>query len=70
MAQSYIEYLATIAAKSSRGQGPIVIANSTHASVVLREKPAAQVVSAIEKFIADVQHDAPSSHAISSQHIM
>ena len=65
--KGYLEYLASIAAKSSRGQGPIVIANSTHASMVLRQMPAEQVVSAIEKFITDVLHDAPSTQAISSQ---
>jgi pimeloyl-ACP methyl ester carboxylesterase len=50
--QVYLRHLAALAAKSSRGEGPIVIPDSTHASVVLQEKPAAATVRAIEAFLA------------------
>ena len=56
--KGYLDYLAAVAAKSSHGEGSIIIANSTHASMVLREKPAAQVVAAIEEFIARVPPNA------------
>jgi len=54
----YLRHLAGIAAKTSRGEGPIVIADATHSSVVLQEKPAAATVRAIEAFLAGLPRPA------------
>jgi pimeloyl-ACP methyl ester carboxylesterase len=56
--ERYLRHLAGIAAKSSRGEGPIVIADATHSLVVLQEKPAAATVRAIEAFLAGLPRPA------------
>jgi pimeloyl-ACP methyl ester carboxylesterase len=48
----YRRYLASVAAKSSHGEGPIVIPNSTHSSIVLQQKPAKDAARAMETFVA------------------
>jgi pimeloyl-ACP methyl ester carboxylesterase len=53
--QGYLKMLAEMTAKSGRGSGPIVIPGSTHKSIVLGEKPAAEVVRAIEAFLGSTK---------------
>jgi pimeloyl-ACP methyl ester carboxylesterase len=50
----YLSYLASIAAKSGHGVGPIEIPNSTHKSLVLGQAQADLVVMEILKFVASV----------------
>jgi pimeloyl-ACP methyl ester carboxylesterase len=48
----YVQYLASVAAKSTRGEGPVEIPQSTHSSIVLFEQPAAETTKAIAAFVA------------------
>jgi pimeloyl-ACP methyl ester carboxylesterase len=48
----HFAYLGTLAAKSSHGVGPVVVPNSTHASMVLGEPQAESVAQAIVAFLA------------------
>jgi pimeloyl-ACP methyl ester carboxylesterase len=48
-----IAFLATLAAKSTRGTGPVHVPDSSHSSMVMGEVQAAFVARTIAKFVAD-----------------
>ena len=49
----YLEHLAALVARSSRGRGPVVIPSSNHKSMVLGESQAATAAAAIAAFARD-----------------
>jgi len=51
-------YFASLAAKSSRGSGPLIVANSTHVTMVLEEGPVTYIVAEITKLAAGLGNPA------------
>lgn len=58
--QGYLDYLRSLAAKSSHGAGPIEVPNSSHAYMALEEPQVSFVTDTIIEFLTDAR--VPSQH--------
>ena len=59
--EEYRSYLASIAARSTRGRGPVVIPESTHVTLISRDGPAAAVAREIAAFAKELRADVAAS---------